>query len=171
MDNYISVNNSNRYVNYLIVIFSVGLSFFLLFKLSDRTPSDNLYRQAFYLNAAAFKNGIHLANIKFFANNPNNDTIDRWQLPDVGLDYNNRGYPIGTQLSELDEKRITDIEQCRQIWQFVLGPLQPKIFLNANSNGYWVELIETDICIYHPFNQPELSLRYLASTGETNLSE
>lgn len=151
----------------LLALVVVGVFYLFFFRKPDVTVG--LQQHAFRLNAAAFTNGIYLANIRFITNNAERKTTDIWGEKETGLDFNRFGYPIGTNVLDVSQETPTSAEQCRQVWMFVLGPLQPKISLSSDSESYWVELDNSNNCIFRAFNLEKMQLSYQSRTGKVVL--
>ena len=160
----------SSYLYFGLLLFIV-IGVFYLFVFKKPSIKNNLYYHAFRLNGSAFENGIYFANIRFLTNNPEKNTLDQWLVEGIGLDFNRNGYPIGTDVQAADQQTPKTTEQCRQIWQFVLGPLQPKLYLSPNEDGYWVQLNEQNICIYRSFHLDKMQLSYHSQTGKVYLTE
>lgn len=165
---------------FLMALFSLGASYLVTF----RKPSlqDSFHLQAFKLNYAAFNNGIRFAKVRFIAREQKQSNIDVWSVSQVntlsGLDYNQYGFPIGTDITSTNQQLPETDEQCRQVWQFVLGPLQPKIFLSTDDYeqihqdaGYWAKITPDNICLYHSSQVNQFVIRYNARSGEVLLME
>ncbi len=150
---------------YLLLLAGFGLTVFYWFFTGDPSRKDELLRQAFYLNAKAFENGIYFSRVKFMSNHNRISSIDAWLNQGVGLDYNEAGYPIGTDIDDPYYDKPQNVENCRQVWRFVLGPLQPLLFLEPSDKGYWVELTEENDCIYRPYRYKNLQILYNSANG------
>ena len=165
-----STSSKSGYL-YLVLLGMVILGVVYLFAFKKPSVAKDWQRQAFKLNAAAFTNGIHLANARFLTNNADQILINWWQHNGVGLDYNTAGYPIGTDIVDIQVSTPATVENCVQIWQFVLGPLQPKVQLKQTKNDYWAELTEDRTCVFHAFELKKMQLSYHSQTGTVILTE
>ncbi len=165
-----STSSKSGYL-YLILLGMVILGVVYLFAFKKPSVAKNWQQQAFNLNAAAFTNGIHLANARFLTNNSRQKRIDWWIDGGIGLDYNKAGYPIGTDISDSQLGAPINAENCAQIWRFVLGPLQPQIHSSKVKNGYWVELTKDKTCIFRAFELEKMQLSYHSQTGTVTLTE
>ncbi len=165
-----STSSKSGYL-YLVLLALVVTGLVYLFVFEKPPVAKDWQRQAFRLNAAAFSNGIHLAHARFLTNNQDKIRQDWWQDKGVGLDYNPMGFPIGTDISEINLTTPASAENCRQIWQFVLGPLQPEVSLKKTDSGYWVELTEDKICVFYAFDLQKMQLSYHSLSGKVDLTE
>jgi len=162
-----SLKSGFLYFGFLMVIVG-GVSYLLL----DREGGHkNLRKQAFSLTASAFKNGIYLARSKFLVRLNNEQYLDLWVDGTTGLDFNKTGYPIGTSINDKGEKEAKTSNHCKEIWQFVLGPLQPNLIIIENGNDYWVELTSNNTCIYRSPFLDKMQLSYHSLTGKVELTE
>ena len=157
----------------LIALVLGGAIYLLFFKQPD--VIDNLNRQAFKLNHAAFANGVRLANLKFILSEDEESNLNRWQDNNSGLDFNAQGFPIGTDIQEEGLLMPASIKNCRQIWNFVLGPIKPLVLLNkgdTNTNDgqhYWTRIDDRGVCYYMPVKEIGLNMQYNASLGTVSL--
>ncbi len=165
-----STNTKSGYL-YLILLGMIVLGVVYLFVFKKPSVAKDWQRQAFRLNAAAFTNGIHLANARFLTNNANQVQVDWWLQGGIGLDYNSAGYPIGTDISDSQLSAPVKPENCGQVWKFVLGPLQPQMHPSKSENNYWVELTEDKTCVFHAFGLEKMQLSYQSQTGTVILIE
>jgi len=152
---------------FLLATISVGVLYLILF--DKKTTFNNLQKKTLLITASAFKNGIKFANIKFNLNQ-NNNNLNLWNTNNVGLDFNYHGFPIGTNILNNEQLVPASSEQCRQIWQFVLGPLQPALELSFNNSGYWVKLNTNGSCSYR-YSQYRPHINYQPLTGKISLLE
>jgi len=162
-----SLKSGFLYFTFLMIILAGVVYLF-----SDRSDSyQNLRKQAFLLTSSAFKNGIYFAHSKFQVRQNQEQYFDLWVDETTGLDFNKKGYPIGTSISNINQQKPKTAKHCKEIWQFVLGSLQPELVLAENENDYWVQLTSSDICIYHsPFTN-KMQLSYHSLTGKIELVE
>ena len=156
----------------LLVMIVLGAIYFLHFK--QPNVIDSLNTQAFRLNYSAFENGIKLANYQFIIRNAqqvknNGNMFDIWTEGDIGLDYNNAGFPIGTDILRSNQQAPASSNDCLRLWQFVMGPLQPKILLKPDSGGYWTQLSFDNSCIFYSSDVPGLEVHYFSDTGKVSL--
>ncbi|MDQ7049355.1 MAG: hypothetical protein Q9M92_07330 [Enterobacterales bacterium] len=151
---------------YIVLLGIFIASVFYWFSFGNPSRKDELYTQAFYLNSKAFENAIYFARVKFMSDHTQISSLDRWTINGIGLDYNNAGYPTGTDVDDSYYDRPQTVENCQQIWRFILGPLQPKLLLQPTENNYWVELNDNNICIYRPFHYKNLEIRYDSALGK-----
>jgi len=162
------LKSSQIYFAFILLVI-VGVIYLLLIK--KPSAADNIVRQAFQLNSSAFENGIYFANIRFLTKNPDRNQLDQWLIGKVGLDYNQKGFPIGTDIEDFDQQTPKTSENCRQIWQFILGPLQPKLHLSKKNSGYWTYLNEQNVCIYQRDRLNKMILSYHSETGRVYLTK
>jgi len=156
---------------YIVLLGGFTASVFYWFTSGDPSRKDDLYAQAFYLNGKAFENAIYFARVKFMSGHTQTSSLDRWTVNEVGLDYNNAGYPTGTDVEDPYYDRPQNVENCQQIWRFVLGPLQPRLFLQASDKGYWTALTDENICVYRPFYYKNLEIRYDSALGSVEIAK
>jgi len=134
--------------------------------------SRNLQKQAFKNNINAFRNGLYFSNLRFLTNNPYRNQTDQWFINGIGLDFNPQGFPIGTDITNTEQMTPKTLANCQQIWQFVLGPLQPELSLMSNKkNSYWVEFNRDKRCVFHPKTKVESSASYNPFSGKVFLEE
>ena len=145
----------------------IGIAYLLLFE--KKSNLINLQKNAFILNYSAFKNGIKFANIKFRLHKNNKQKFNLWTSRKKGLDFNGNGFPIGTSISNNEQRLPETPEQCREIWRFVLGPLQPKLKLELNDDNYWTTLSLNNECFYH-YSTQQPHIIYSSITGKVTLS-
>ena len=150
----------------LIAMVLMGVVYLLI---GPSKPHNNLRKHAFYLTNSAFKNGIYLAHSKFQLRKTPNKTLNIWSDNHAGLDFNDKGYPIGTSI--LDPKTNTPLskEHCIEIWKFILGPLQPSISTEKLEKDYWVEIDQQKKCIYLSSYDQKMQLSYHSLTGKTKI--
>ncbi len=165
----------------LFLCMILGSAYFLLLK--KQSTLDNFRKQAFKLNFVAFKNGIQLANYKFVAGKQANSLLNRWVINETGLDYNELGFPIGTDLQEahfpvsinqspqiISKPKLPEkTENCIQIWNFVLSKLRPEISDSPRSTNYWATLNHNKTCIFRSAKVPENEIHYQANKGTVDL--
>jgi len=156
---------------YVLLMVTFASTAFYWFTSGNPSRKDQFYAQAFYLNSKAFENGIYFARVKFMSDHSQTDSLDRWIKNSRGLDYNQAGFPTGTDVEDSYFDKPQRVENCQQIWRFVLGPLQPKIFLTPSDKGYWVELNDQNNCIFRPFHYKTLEMGYNAATGEVVIAK
>lgn len=156
---------------YIVLLLVAAIGGFYLLKLKQPSIEDNFNRQAFRLNYSALHNGIRLANYRFIANSQQESRIDRWVENDIGLDFNLKGYPIGTDIISGFQESPKTSNQCSQIWQFVLSPFSPSLSLQRQDSGYWVELTPENVCVYRFTEVDNLEIRYQAIKGKVELRE
>jgi len=162
-----SLKSGFLYFGFLMIIVG-GVSYLLL----DREGvHKDLRIQAFSLTASALKNGIYLARSKFLVRLKNEQYLDLWIDGKTGLDFNKTGYPIGTSITDSKQQEPKTAVHCKEIWQFVLGPLQPELTLVKNRNDYWVQLTSDNICVYRSPFVDKMQLSYHSSTGKVELTE
>lgn len=151
----------------LLFLIVVSVIYFLLF--SNPSVQNNFYERAFKLNYSAFKNGIQFANYRFITDKKKDSTIDKWINQDIGLDYNEYGFPIGTEISDITQESPVTADDCRHIWQFVLGPLRPDISFTVKNKGYWVQLTTDKVCVFRSGNVANFEIHYRAIEGNVLL--
>ncbi|MBV1909443.1 MAG: hypothetical protein KUG78_08975 [Kangiellaceae bacterium] len=156
---------------YLFLLIFVVIGLFYLFFIKRPTATIDFQRQAFRLNSSAFENGIRLANMRFKSSSIEQNLVDRWFDKDVGLDYNENGFPIGTDIVIGESDKGMSAENCQQVWRFVLGPLQPKMLVARSENEYWVEVDANNNCVFHPFKIQQMQLSYHSTTGKVVLTK
>lgn len=171
MASFLTSTSSKSSLLYLSFLGLILCGVFYLFWFKNPDVSKGLRQQAFRLNASAFANGIHLARMRYLTNNLKENRLNQWMDFDIGLDFSPSGYPIGTDIENLETEAPATVENCRQIWQFVLGPLQPKMYLTENKQGYWTQLNEDKSCSYFAFDLIKMQLSYHSSSGKVHLSE
>jgi len=158
-------------VIYVFLLLGVVVGVVYLFLIKQPNVRNSLHLQAFKLNFSAFRNGIKLANYHFIVsqNNPPNHGIDRWLDKNIGLDFNSYGFPIGTNVTDISQEKVQTSIQCMQLWQFVLGPLQPPISLIKKPDFYWVELTKNGLCTYQSDNVKNFIINYDPLSGKISL--
>ncbi len=170
---------------FMIAGIAIGAVYLMVFK--DKGIMNSFYHKAFSLNYAAFQNGIYLARVKFIANSHQISKIDRWKESNkgvtTGLDYNAQGNPIGTDIIDNLQQTPVNVTQCQQIWEFVLGPLKPELFLSHKEiikfkkqsktqiygDLYWVEISPEKSCIIQSTNTTGMIIKYDTLSGKVNL--
>lgn len=153
----------------LIILFILVIAF--LWFVRQPSIKKSLDEGAFHSNYLAFKNSIRLANLKFLASVSTQKNLDKWIVNGRGLDYNQTGFPIGTSVVITEAAKPQSVTHCQQIWQFLMGPLQPELVLAKNPNHYWVVLDPQGNCV---FKNPKVlgkQIVYVATTGKVNFSE
>lgn len=158
---------------YLILLIAIVMAVLYFLLVQRPGVRDNMDRHAFRLNFAAFSNGIKFANLRYTTNSASvmgKGGIDQWLDGDIGLDYNNAGFPIGTDILVAGLQLPRSSKDCLQLWQFVLGPLQPKITLSQKSGKYWTRLIDDSVCIYQSSQIDGLFILYDANKGKVSLN-
>ncbi|TQV88540.1 hypothetical protein [Aliikangiella coralliicola] len=160
------VKSSYLYLG-VIIIFLVVVGYFWFLK--QPSLRSGLEQNAFYFNFLALKNSIRLANLKFLAGQANPTPTDQWVENEVGLDFNSKGYPIGTDITNSRQEKPESAENCKQIWQFLMGPLQPRVSTNSEPENYLVTLMNNDICVYRSPRINDRQIRYNSNTGKVSL--
>jgi hypothetical protein len=158
--------SSRLYYIGLLLVFSGLVVYFLFWR--EPSTQENLERRAFELNYAAFKNSVRLANYRFIlkqAESGNNLTSIRVN----GLEFNRSGFPVSGKKLTLSQNSPRNAEDCRQIWQNVLGPLQPPVSLGFMEKSYWVELSIENYCIFRSSQISDLAIEYNAVKGLVSL--
>ena len=153
----------------LIILFILVVGFLWFFK--QPSIKQNLDEGAFYSSYLAFQNSIRLANRKYLANINDGKYLDKWIVNGKGLDYNKTGFPIGTSVVIPELAKPQTAIHCQQIWQFLMGPLQPELVLDKNLKHYWVILDSQSNCV---FKNPRVLGRHIvyeATSGEVSFSE
>ncbi len=176
MASALTSSNKNSIALYLILLLIILLGVGYLFLVKQPSIKIDLQRKAFSLNASAFKNGIYLAHIKFLANvgdkQADSNLIDRWISDGLGLDYNVHGFPVGISYTKHNlPKQPVRLEDCRDIWDFVLGKLRPKLYLNKKLDSYWVDISDDGVCHYFFSDFKKTVISYHSLTGKVNLVE
>jgi len=156
---------------YILLLGAFAAAVFYWFTAGDPSRKDDLNTQAFYLTGKAFENAVYFAHVKFMSNHTQVSSLDRWIVDGVGLDYNEFGYPTGTNVDDSYYDRPQTVENCQQIWLFILGPLQPKLYLQASGEGYWTRLNDENICVYQPFYNKNLQIRYDSALGSVEIAK
>ena len=166
-DRFIGSSFKNRLFYFgLVTIFAITFSY--LFWLKDPSIKQSFEDQAFELNYSALKNGIRFAHYQYLlkqGKQQKNNTLAK-------LHYNKKGYPISAIDMELANQRQTpkNAEDCRNIWKFVLGPLQPKLDLTPSENDYWVELSSENTCLFYSNTSKHQVITYHPQTGLVELT-
>ncbi len=155
----------------MIFTLLIVLGVFYLIFIRQPSLTQSLNRQAFFLNFSALKNGIYLANIRFITNHQLDSPLDRWISNNIGLDFNQKGFPIGTDVTNNQQQTPLSSNDCLTIWKFVLGPLQPKIFLTHQQDSYHARLSKNNICIYISNQLDDAEIHYNALTGKVYFFE
>ena len=167
-----SLTSTSLKSGFLYFIFLAIIIGGVIYLLSNREANHQGFRkQAFALTASAFKNGIYFANTKFQIHLNKEQHFDLWTDGKAGLDFNAAGYPIGTSIIDNKQQQPKTATHCKEIWQFVLGPLQPKLTLIKNNTDYWVQLNSDNICIFKSSFTNKLQLSYHSLTGKVTLTE
>lgn len=168
-----SLRSSYYYLLFLLMIVSTVV-YLLFFREPD--IRSNLERQAFYYNYSTFKDAIYLANLRFLANTRNRRLIDNWvekdpaQEKSVGLDFNRFGYPIGTDITDSQQNTPETVANCIQIWQFLMGPVQPEIAQVRGDKNYWASLTHKGLCVYHSEKVDNVHIIYDSTNGKVVFS-
>lgn len=156
---------------YMIVLLMVVLGGFYFLKFKQPSIEDNFNLQAFQSNYGALNNGIRLANYHFIATSRRESQIDRWVENGIGLDFNLKGFPVGTDVDSASQESPRTSSQCSQVWQFVLSPFGPNLSLTNDQLGYWVELTPENVCVYRFSKVKNLEIHYQASEGKVTLHQ
>ena len=152
----------------LFFVFSGVVSYFLYLK--EPSIQENLERRAFQLNYSALKNSIRLFNYRYILKQAESGNLNAAHISINGLAFNSAGYPIGESKAKPTQESPIFAENCRQIWQSVLGPLQPALSSKYSQNGYWVELSIENYCIFRHGQISDLAIEYNAVKGLVSLS-
>ena len=171
MANVLTSTGSRTTYYYLILIILFVLMVVFLWFFRQPSLKKNLDQGAFHSNYLAFKNSIRLANLKFLANVSDGKYLDKWIVNGRGLDYNQAGFPIGTSVAILKPERPQTVTHCQQVWQFLMGPLQPELELAKHSNHYWVSLDHSGQCVFKNPNVLSKQIVYETTTGKVSFSE
>lgn len=176
MASALTSSNKDSIALYLILLVIILLGVGYLFLVKQPSIKIDLQKKAFSLNASAFKNGIYLAHIKFLANagekQADTNLTDRWISDGIGLDYNAQGFPVGISYTKNNlPKQPGKLEDCRDIWGFVLGKLRPRLYLNRRLDSYWVDISDDGVCHYYFSDFKQTTISYHSLTGNVNLVE
>lgn len=129
----------------LVVIFA--LVFCYLWFFDDPSAKEQFDEHAFTMSAESLKNSIYLANLKFVSRPNSNSFIDIWTENDQGLDFNQKGYPIGINLLNFIGNQPINKPQCEEVWNFFMSPLQP-IKQIGDKSGFIAEIDTKGRCSY-----------------------
>ncbi len=152
----------------IIVIFAGIFVYFWLFK----TPSAKqvFHEQAFVMVKQALENSIKMANAKYLARSNKQQYLDVWQINDIGLDYNQQGYPTGTHLDIASITNNITLQGCIEVWDFLLGKLHP-LSLTPNQNQYWASLDLMGQCHYLTLKVPDKEIIYSSISGKVDIAQ
>ena len=163
-----STNLKSGFLYLLLIVVASCAVLYLLLPNHSKTIN-HLQKKSLVINSSALKNGIKFANMKFKLKKNNSQRLNLWISNGVGLDFNDNGFPIGSNISNLNQQLPKSSKQCRQIWKFVLGPLQPKLELKFN-NGYWTKLEKNNTCSYR-YSSHKPYIVYHSLSGTVTLSD
>ncbi len=175
MSSVLTSTTSKSSYFYLGLILLATLGGWYLFKLKDPSISVSLQKQAFRLNYSAFKNGIIFANYQFIIHEKvmlkKALSLNNEQPSKLKFLYNEAGFPVALNKQQKAQNKPLSSQDCLDIWQNVLGPLQPKISLKPADKNYWVSLSKNNDCVFHHELLKSMQIRYKASSGKVILTD
>ncbi|TQV71988.1 hypothetical protein FLL45_17615 [Aliikangiella marina] len=147
----------------LIALFVLFAVYWLIYK--EPSSINNLERRAFALNYSAFENGIRLANYQFIVRAANERSNTNKSIKINRLMFNNNGFPVANEDASSYRQSPSTVQDCRAIWQRVLGPLQPELSISAKESRYWVDITVDNICVYRNGRIDDQQIEYDAVKG------
>lgn len=171
MANILTATGLKNIYFYMLIILLVAVGALYLIFVREPGIRENLEGHSFFLNYSAFQNSIYLANMRFIADRSKLDRIDHWVDNDIGLDFNVYGFPIGTDITVGDQKSPRSIENCAQIWRFLMGPFQPELSTKQDDKIYSTALSADDNCVYRSPWVKERQIIYNSTLGKVIFSK
>jgi len=151
----------------ILALFGAIVVYFIYIK--DPGIKQNLERQAFQLNYSALQNAIRLQKYQYIVYKSNLEISKELTRRLNGLEFNRKGFPIAAEIIDKAQQSPRNALDCQQIWQKVLGPLQPVLQLSPQENSYWVDITVDDICVFRSVNIHDLEIHYDAVKGLVSL--
>ncbi|WP_196139761.1 hypothetical protein [Aliikangiella sp. G2MR2-5] len=169
------LTGTSRTSGYFYLVLILLLSIFIAYAWFIKDPSikQNLQDQSFNMSFQAFRNSIKLANLKYLANNHKFSGQDRWVENGVGLDFNLKGFPIGTNISIPDQAYPDSAKDCEDIWHFLIDYLLPENTPGSETQTSKINKVVTlttdNKCVYQQPNSKMLAISYDSSRGAVEL--
>lgn len=156
------------------MLFALGLVFGYFWFVSEPTMPQTFHDRAFALSGDALKNSVYLAHTKFLSqtdlNQKSNLHTDVWMQGDIGLDFNQYGFPIGTSRLKWDSTAPVSSASCQEIWNFFMAPLQP-IVMTPQRGTYWTHADHEGRCYYRSTFVNQLQITYDPTAGTVEMSD
>jgi len=164
-----STTSRSSYI-YGVIVVIFGFLFLYLWYFKDPTIKRSFNERAFIMSAQALENSVRLANIKFLSKGDNRVLQDIWIENGTGLDFNDSGFPIGTNSLNFNENLPITLSSCKEIWDFFMGALQP--IANApNEENFWAEVDQFGRCNYLSYQLVEKKIVYDTTIGKVAIED
>jgi len=152
----------------MLGLFALFASYWLLYK--EPSSINKLENRAFELNHSAMENGIRLANYQFIVRTATDKKASKKNIKINELTFNEEGFPIADANSTGYRHSPNTPEDCQQVWQRVLGPLQPELSLSPKESRYWVDITVDNICVYRNNRINDRQIEYDAVKGLVSIA-
>lgn len=153
---------------YLLLSLLFAILFIYLWFIREPSIKENLNENAFVIDKRALENAIYLANVKFVAQNSSEKLIDVWIEQNVGLDFNEAGYPIGTMRNAQLNRQAVTLNGCMEVWLFIFRNIMP-IIDYPNTEIHWAKLSKDNECVYLNENYLNKAIVYNPENGSVKI--
>ena len=158
------LQNFSRQFYWLLFIAVFALTLLWIINHPSDHQSNKLHDNMMAMSTVAFQEAIVFTHMKYHASaNRTGAILDLVQLDNHKIDFNQHGFPVGTDHTESSVILPITTRNCRQLWTTLLQPLSP--MLQPDHYASLKVKAVNGKCVFTSIKSPSSKITYSPVSG------
>lgn len=163
------IGSMSRSFAWFLILSFFGFLMVYIIWYPDYREAERVQRKMMAMTTAALQESIIFTHMKYHMSSAAGSAkLDLLLLDGQGLDFNEKGYPVGFEHSESSLQLPLTVRDCRQLWDALLLTMRP--MLDPAEDALFKVLAINGKCVFTSKKFFEQSIVYDPDTGRVQLS-